>query len=947
MNPALLKKIAVAAAVTTFPISGMALEFSVGGITYEEFSDEVAAIAYDNKTPDVVIPATVSYQGKTYKVSHTAENIFANCDALVTLSIDPAVSQSLYGAAFQNCVNLRSVSISVTDFSDEMFYNCPKLDVQPLLAQATHIGDRAFAMPEPLICDTFDESPMKDDCTVRHEAFSNRLYRNIICKSELYRLLDTSETESLSLSVDEVWWTSTEGSSMQKLKSFTFNGTSLGAQSCECPSLTRLDLGERVERISLYKTFVNLPSIDFSKAQSLKSLGINDNEKISSLSIPTSVTTLGINNLPALTRISGTDNVTSVQIYECPLIEKLSFPSIEELTGESFYKNKSLKEVYLGPSLKYVSHGVFDSTKNMEDLIYGGTLEQWNAIEFVLSDDVSNAILYNIPHFWYGHGNTKHTCLTELNDLGSATYVTEGAFTGYKGLTKVSLPASVTTLQPYAFARCTNLSNVSLKAEKISQFSFLYCTGLTDFTIGDQLAYIGPAFQSTNATDQTLTVYYGGEFGQWQKVVRDPYAYNEDGDGGYPYFGSCNLMGIANGGFYFNGKLLETAVFDNPEVIDNSLEGNKSLKAIVINCSTGLPEIKANAFKGCTGLTMITYTLKNKSRSAQGFIVGDQAFYGCRDLTEIGILDNLESVGMDAFHSTGWYRAQAGGPVYLTTRAQGKCAYVFSGIAPEGTVVKFDEGTETILGSNLIVSGHAGITGAILPEGLKTIGSGAFSDTNIGGDFEIPSSVENLGWTAGSFKFDNFTIADSETPLTQVDIWGTDAMRNIYIGRDIEPEWQGSIFTFGRWEEPVETLTYGPYVTKVTEMTAIGSEYKDSGLKHLYAKATTPATCEAKSRYNFATDSEETYYPGLDGIDYETCILHVPATSVDAYKAAPGWSLFKNITGDALGVHDVIAAPATGVETHYDLHGRPVAPDAPGLHIIRHADGSVTKARVI
>lgn len=943
MHISLLKKLGGILIAGAIPVLASAQEFSQGGIVYQVTDDsEVEAIAYDNSTPDVTVPATVSYNSKAYTVSSFSVD-FSGSKTLRTLTVSPAFGT--FTESLEGCENLRSVSLPLEYIGRRQFFDCPQLDIWSAITQEVDaIGEEAFGLSEAAVFDSIDLTPLDNaDVSIAYDAFLNRQYKSITCGATgNFNMMDKSRTESLTL-IDWERASLDFNCPMPALKTLSFNGGSLNVDASYLPALESIVLGAKTTQFIFLGQDGPSPAIDISAAGRLESFSVWHHDTMTDFAAPASLTFLGLHYMPELLSVTGTDNVKSAEIDHCAKLQTLSFPSLERLGRDAIHSNAALQEIYLGDRLKEVGDGNLESCKSLENVIFGGTLEQWNAIDFrQVGYSYGDAILQNTPHFWHSHGNTKHTLLTELTDLGQATAVNSGAFTGYKGLTKVSLPASVATIGPSAFYNCKALTEVSINAGRISQFSFLGCGALRTFSIGNELTYIGPAFNS--GTSAGLSVYYAGEFSDWQKIQRDPYAY-EDGEKGIPFFGSTKLLQLA-GNFYFNGKLLETLTLDKPVEITSDFAGLKSLKTLFINCGDLFPVIKAGAFKNCISLSKITYTESVRSRSADGqggFIVEDEAFYNCQSLDEISILDRLESVGADAFYGTGWYNSRAGGPVYLTTATQGKCAYTYSGIAPEGTVVEFEGGTETILPSSYGYSDHEGISGIVFPEGLRTVGAGAFS-SSIAGDLTIPASVESFGSQYASFRLDKFHVDDSDTPFTEMALAEIRA-KEIYIGRDIQGE--HSIFYMPESEGSVRSLTYGPCVTRVGMCTSLCT-YDNADLSHLYALPAVPPVCDTEEQYNWETEENETLYPAFSGIDTDACVLHVPAGSIEAYRTAPGWNLFSHIVGDTVGLDAPasVSAGEEGPETHYDLLGRPVSPSAPGLHIIRTAGAAARKVLV-
>jgi hypothetical protein len=210
-----------------------------------------------------------------------------------------------------------------------------------------------------------------------------------------------------------------------------------------------------------------------------------------------------------------------------------------------------------------------------------------------------------------------------------------------------------------------------------------------------------------------------------------------------------------------------------------------------------------------------------------------------------------------------------------------------------------------------------------LPKSLRIIGGYAFNRCEQFTCFTIPGSVDSIG----------VSILDDCTNLKRIDIAYSskplkycctsqfyNSLRSASIDTLYTDRYIDGAFSDNR---TLKKLYVGPNVTALCDGLFSDCYY----IEDIYSQNTVPPTCEGGSVFAY--------------LNKESCRLHVPVGSLDAYKEAFVWKDFFNID-EVAGISN-IKTDASTVIGSYTLGGQRTTAGQRGLIIHRMNDGTTRK----
>lgn len=337
-----------------------------------------------------------------------------------------------------------------------------------------------------------------------------------------------------------------------------------------------------------------------------------------------------------------------------------------------------------------------------------------------------------------------------------------------------------------------------------------------------------------------------------------------DAFGGYMAMFSGPITSIGNKAFYQCNGLTSIEIPSGVTSIGvNAFSGCSNLDSVGLPAT--ITTIGSGAFSYCTNLTNMTIP--------QGVTtIESYAFNYCYDLTRINIPTSVTAIGDEAFSCCASLDSVII-PAGVTTI--GKNAFSYSGL----TSVNIPSSVARI--SDGLFRGCSNLTAVNIASGPASIGIRAFADCNSLTSVGIPSSVLSIGeyafYNCSGLASANIAIGD--TCIGACAFSKCTSLTSISIPSSVD-----SIATsaFSYCSSLVSVCI--PYsVTKICER----AFYSCSSLANVICLATIPPTLLGTNQFSSISSTHE---------------LHVPSSSVNAYKSNSGWkSAFgiNNIYGDA------------------------------------------------
>ena len=477
-----MRKIFAFLIATICVISICAQNFQVDGLYYNITNENEVGIAYgaastlyqNTYTGDIVIPATVTYNGTTYNVT------------------------SIEDAAFYQCPGLTSITIpaSIKSIGDMAFYICPALTKTIYTGDVASWCDIKFA--------TFTANPI--NCTqnlyINDQELKDLVIPNTVDSIEDFTFFGCASLSSISIPT-----------SVKRIGNGALAHCS-GLTSITIPNtVTSIGDGVLYGSLGLTSIVVESGNTVYDSRDNCNAIIETANNKLISgcrnTIIPNNIECIGSNSFRDYSNLTSIDIPASVKSIEysafrdCKNLTSITIPAnVMSIGNIAFAGCNSITSMVVDGG-----NTVYDSRNNCNAIIETKT----NSLvvgcsKTIIPDDVesigygafsylSSLTSISIPSNVKSIGYMSFrdcTALSEVKMSNGITTIDDYAFGYCTSLTSISLPESVTSLGIGAFGECSALTSITLgnNIKEIKYQTFMFCSSLEEITLPNSITMI-------------------------------------------------------------------------------------------------------------------------------------------------------------------------------------------------------------------------------------------------------------------------------------------------------------------------------------------------------------------------------------------------------------------------------------------------------------------------
>lgn len=394
-----------------------------------------------------IIPSSVTYENKTYRVTIIGSDAFHNCNSLVSVEIPNSVTV-IDNHAFSYCGNLPSISIpnSVLDIGRWAFINDTSLTSIEIPNSVTRIGKQAFYGCSKLTSAIIPESVTN----IEESAFK-----------------ECPNLTSLTLNSDIV--------AVDRISYYNPLTSIFGEQVKECI------MGDKITAIgdAAFLKFKNLVSVQMpNNAVRIGDYAFDGCSSLTSIEIPNSVTSIESNafhDCSSLSTVTLSDNLMTIEsraFNNCSQLEAITIPNrVDSIKVEAFGNCYSLTSLTIPNSVKVIEKNAFYFCSRIISLTIGTGLKDLGETAFYGCSRIASITIDN--------GNTHYDSRNNCNAI-----IESATNTLVKGCVTTVIPENITGIGNYAFAYCGQINEIEIPetVASIGKAVFTMCGNLKKVT---------------------------------------------------------------------------------------------------------------------------------------------------------------------------------------------------------------------------------------------------------------------------------------------------------------------------------------------------------------------------------------------------------------------------------------------------------------------------------
>lgn len=451
--------------------------------------------------------------------------------------------------------------------------------------------------------------------------------------------------------------------------------------------LTKVTVGNKVTEIasSLFWGCRNLTIISLPSVKEIKSYAFRNCSKLTTINLGTELLNIGYG-----------------AFMGCGSLTKVTFPETITDIGDSAFKDcNNITEITVGKALKGIGNAAFQNCSALTAVLLPQEFTTLGEYTFQGCSKLTyvelGKSLTSVPMQCF----QNCTSLSEITIPGSCKKIEKGAFAGDAGLANIIFEEGVESIGKNAFKGVDAITSLTLPGSliELKDEAFPDCTNLRYITFSESVNELAFSFNFTNSPITTLIVNRDLDtkvfskkstlktlrFGNAVRNICDQFATGCTSLNNLQLSNSLDNGSLVNIGMYAFENCIALSAVAFPESVEtigygsfskctglNSVQLNDSLVTIEGGAFEGcislsdvtVPEtvesIGYRSFSNCTGLTDIhfreslTHGLKINSQAfeycpiqtltipAHATYIGNKAFYECRDLLSLTIIENKE-----------------------------------------------------------------------------------------------------------------------------------------------------------------------------------------------------------------------------------------------------------------------------------------------------------------